>query len=155
MDILDKFDNLVDTQALAKDAKEAMKNDGNKDFENVPHGKYEVKIEKLEIKESKNGNPMLSAWFKILEGSHKGSLIFMNQVITQGFQIHIANTILRALSNKTIAVDFENYHQYNDVVCDVFEYTGSHEYLLNYSQNKKGYDTFTIEEVFEVDNVPF
>ena len=53
MDILDKFDNLVDTEALAKDAKEAMKNDGNKDFENVPHGKYEVKIERLELKESK------------------------------------------------------------------------------------------------------
>ena len=40
---------------------------------------------------------MVTCWMKIVEGEYKGSLIFMNQVVTQGFQIHIVNEFVRSL----------------------------------------------------------
>lgn len=147
-DIFDKFDKMVDTTALAKDAKEAM-NDAHGDYEKVPHGEYEVSINRMEIKESKKGDPMLSIWFKVLNGKYENSLIFMNQVITQGFQVHLANQILSALANGTVPVEFTTYKQYNDVVCDVHEFADKHEYLLEYGENKKHYDTFKIKEVYD------
>lgn len=149
MDIFDKFDKMVDTEALARDAKEAE--NGDREFEKVPHGEYEVKIDKMEIKESKKGDPMLAVWFKVLNGEYEGNLIFLNQVITKGFQIHLANEILSALCDETIPVEFKTYKQYNDVVCDVYEFADKHEYLLKYSENKKHYDTFEIKEVFDVE----
>ena len=85
MSIFDEFDANFDTAGLAKDAAEAAKN-GNTRRE-VPHGTYEVEINKLELGKSKKGDPMFSCWFKILAGEYKGSLIFMNQIVTQGFQI--------------------------------------------------------------------
>jgi hypothetical protein len=75
----------------------------------------------------------------------------MNQVITQGFQIHIANEFLRSLDTG-VDVDFDgNYEHYNDLILDVMEAIDKQlEYMLDYGENKKGYNTFKIKEVFEV-----
>lgn len=86
--IWEKFDKAIDVEGLQKDVQEAAENGAN--FREVPHGEYEVKIEKLELVESKAGDPMVTVWFKVLAGDYKGSMIFMNQVITKGFQIHIS-----------------------------------------------------------------
>lgn len=83
--IWDDFDKAIDTEGLAKDVEEAAENGGRRE---VPHDTYEVAITKLELVKSKKGDPMVTCWMKILEGEYKGSLIFMNQVVTQGFQIH-------------------------------------------------------------------
>ena len=85
----EQFDNAVDVEGLQADIKEAAEN--GKSFKEVPHGDYEVKVEKLELIASKAGDPMVTAWFKVLEGEYKSSLIFMNQVVNQGFQIHIVS----------------------------------------------------------------
>ena len=61
-----KFNKAVDLEALKHDIQEAEENGGSGDYKDVPTGTYEVKIEKMEIKESKKGDPMLSVWFKIL-----------------------------------------------------------------------------------------
>ena len=98
-----EFDKQYDVAGLQADIKEAAENGGNR--EEVPHGDYEVAINKLELKKSNAGNPMVSVWFKVLAGNHKGQLIFMNQVITQGFQIHIANEFLRSL-NTGLGIEF-------------------------------------------------
>ena len=90
--IWDEFDKAIDTEGLAKDVEEAAENGGRRE---VPHDTYEVAVTKLELVKSKKGDPMVTCWMKILEGEYKGSLIFMNQVVTQGFQIHIANEFLR------------------------------------------------------------
>lgn len=55
MSIFDEFDANFDTAGLAKDAAEAAKN-GNTRRE-VPHGTYEVEINKLELGKSKKGDP--------------------------------------------------------------------------------------------------
>lgn len=142
-----KFDKAVDLEGLKKDIAEAKENGGNR--EDVPKGSYEVKIEKLELTESKKGDPMLTIWFRILSGNFKNSMIFMNQVITQGFQIHLANEFLRSLDSG-IEVDFESYKQYDELVMDIMEaIDGKLEYALDYGENNKGYNTYEIKEVFD------
>lgn len=140
-----KFDKKVDLEGLKKDIEESA----NNDFKEVPHGNYEVAITKLELKESKKGDPMVAIWFKILEGEYKNSFIFMNQVITQGFQIHIVDDFLRSLETD-VDVKFESYQQYADMIAVVFEAVESNlEFGLEYGENK-GFSTFKIIDVFEV-----
>jgi len=141
-----KFDKQVDLEGLRKDIEDSA----NNDFKEVPHGTYEVAITKLELKESKKGDPMVAVWFKILDGEFKNRLIFMNQVITQGFQIHIVDEFLRSLDTG-IDVTFESYSQFNDLLLDIFEAVdGNLEFALEYGENK-GFNTFKITEVFEVE----
>lgn len=141
-----KFDKQVDLEGLKKDIEDSA----NNDFKEVPHGSYEVAITKLELAESKKGDPMVKIWFKVVNGEYKGSLIFMNQVITRGFQIHIVDELLRSLETD-IEISFESYSQYNELLLDIFEaIDGNFEYGLKYGENK-GFDTFEITEVFELD----
>ena len=73
----------------------------------------------------------------------------MNQVITQGFQIHIVNEFLRSLESG-LDIEFVNYTQYNDLLLDVLEAIDDKlEYAVEYAENK-GYDTFKIKEVFDI-----
>lgn len=143
-----KFDKKVDLEGLKNDIKEAENNGG--DYKEVPHGNYEVKIQKLELGESKKSDPMFICWMKILSGDFANSLIFMNQVVTQGFQIHIVDDFLRSLDSG-IEIEFESYGQYADMIMDVAEaIDGNLEYAVEYGENK-GFNTFKITDVFDVE----
>lgn len=145
--IWEKFDKMVDVENLKKDVAEVAEN--GLQFREVPDGKYEVKIEKMELKESKSGRPMLSVWMKILGGEYTGQLIFYNQVIDMGFGLHNANEFLRSLDSG-IDVEFENFTQYNNLIMDIHEaIDGKLEYGLEYGTNSKGYNTYKITDVFE------
>ncbi|HPZ74864.1 MAG TPA: DUF669 domain-containing protein [Thermodesulfovibrio thiophilus] len=147
--IWEKFDKAIDVEGLQKDVQEAAENGAN--FREVPHGEYEVKIEKLELVESKAGDPMVTVWFKVLAGDYKGSMIFMNQVITKGFQIHIMNEFLRSLDSG-YDVEFRSYSQYGQLLMDIHEaIDGELEYLLKYSEGKKGFSNYEIVDVYDVE----
>lgn len=147
MSIFDKWDKEIDVKGLAEDVNNAGQN--TQEFKEVPHGIYEVKIDKMEIKETKKGDPMVSIWFKIVDGEYKNQRLFMNQVITQGFQIHIVNEFLRSLDSG-LDIEFVNYTQYNDLLLDVLEAIDDKlEYAVEYAENK-GYDVFKIKEVFDI-----
>ena len=147
--IWDKFDKEIDIDGLARDAKEAAENGGN--FKEVPHGQYEVKVDKMELKESKTGKPMLSIWFKILNGEYKNSLIFYNQVLSTGFGLHNANEFLRSLDSG-IDIEFKNFKQYNDLILDVYEaIDGNAEYAIDYSEGKNGFSNYKITDVFDAE----
>lgn len=144
-----KFDKSVDLDGLREDIKEAQENGGG-DYKEVPHGEYEVSIEKMELVESKKGDPMVSIWFNVVSGDYRNSKIFYNQVITKGFQIHLVNELLRSLESDLV-VEFETYKQYSELLLDIHENVdGKFEYALNYDE-KKGYNTFSILEVFELE----
>lgn len=147
MDMFEKWNSNADLAGLQQDVKDAE--DNNKEFEAVPHGEYEVKLDKLELKATKKGDPMVSAWFTILQGKYKKSKLFMNQVVTQGFQIHIVNTFLKSMGTD-LNIEFVDYKQYADLLLDVAEEcdTNNLEFVVKYEDNK-GYDKFTITEVFE------
>lgn len=53
-----------------------------KDFEAVPDGKYQVKVDRVELTRLEtSGNPMLKWALKILGPTHKGRLLWRNNVI--------------------------------------------------------------------------
>lgn len=144
-----KFDNAVDTDALAKEVQKAAESGG--DYPEIPFGEYEVKIKKLELTESKKHDAMVSCWFEILAGEFKGNLIFYNQVINQAFQIHIVNEFLRSLGTD-LNVEFETYTQYGNLLMDIMEEVdGNLEYGLKYEEGKKGFAKYEITDVFEVE----
>ena len=149
----EKFDEMVDLEGLKADIA-AASNDAER--KEVPHGMYEVAIEKLELTTTKtSGKPMVTCWFRVLSGGeYLGQMIFMNQVVSQGFQIHLANDFLRSICVGPDAptITFESFTQYAQLIMDVAEYIdGKFEYALNYGQTPKGYNTFEIEEIFELE----
>ncbi len=149
--IWDEFDKVIDVEGLKKDTQEAAENGGG-NFDKVPFGTYEVEVDKLELKKSKTGNPMLSCWLKIADGKYKKSLIFYNQVLVKGFGMHAANEFLRSLDSG-IEIEFVNFKQYHEMLLDVFEaVNGKLSYQLEYGENDKGYPKFKIEDVFELEN---
>lgn len=149
MEIWEKFDKKINTKELKDGIKQARENGGG-NYEEVPYGTYEVNVEKIELRESKKGDPMVSIWFNIIAGNFKNSKIFYNQVINQGFQIHLLNEFLRSLDTG-VNIEFDSYAQYNEVLMDVAEGTKTLEYALKYGENKKGFPTYEITEVFEAE----
>ena len=152
--IFAQWDNAVDMEGIQKDIQNAETNNKG-DFEKVPYGTYEVSIEKMELKASKTGNPMVSVWFNIVGGEFKGQKIFMNQVITQGFQIHIVNEFLRSLTKDCAVpvIEFKSYSQYANLLMDIHELIADQfEYGLKYGQTKKGFDTFEITDIFALED---
>lgn len=152
--MFDKWDKEIDTEGLQKDVADAAANGGSGNYKEVPHGNYEVAVQQMELKASKKGDPMVSIWFKIVEGEFKGSLIFYNQVVTQGFQIHMVNEMLRKMTEEMSdapVIEFKTYSQYSDLLMDIFEGVADNfEYGLKYTANSKNKDfsNYEITEVF-------
>ena len=150
--IWDKFDKTIDTKGLAADVEDAAENGDN--YRDVPHGRYEVEISKLELIQSKKHDPMVTIWFKVLEGEYKGSMIFMNQVVTRGFQIHIVNEVLRAMCENLpeLKIEFVNFRQYGELLMDVFEgVNGKYEFAMLYGEGRNGFSTYEIDEVYTLE----
>ena len=148
--IFEKWNKEIDVKGLAEDVKQASQNTGGGNYVDVPVGTYEVKLVKGEVKPTKNGDPMATLWFEVLDGEYKGQKIFFNQVITQGFQIHIVDEFLKSMDSG-VDVHFEDYAQYNDMIMDVVEACdGVLEFALEYGVNNKGFNTYKITEIFEV-----
>lgn len=153
--IWDEFDKAFDTEALAKDVEEAAENGG--EYKEVPFDTYEVAITKLELGKSKSsGKPMVTCWMKIVAGEYENSLMFMNQVISEGFQIGIVNRFLRSLVTEMedpIEIEYKTFNQYGNLIMDVMEaIENNFEYSVKYSEDKKGFKQFKIEEVYPLED---
>ncbi len=148
--LLEKWNKQIDTKALVGEVKDIQENGG---FEEVPCGTYEVEVNKMEFVATKSNNdPMLTIWFKVTEGDHKHSLIFYNQVLTRSIGIHNANEIMRAMDTG-LTIEFNgDYADYADLIADVFEKVSKKVvFELDYGENNKGYKTYEITDVFDLD----
>ena len=148
MDMFEKWNSNTDLVGLKKDIEEAKNNNG-KDFEPIPYGQYEVKLENLELKPTKkDAKPMMVATFSILTGKYKKSKMWYNQVIQTGTQIHFAKEFLKSLDTG-VDVEFDDYKQFSNLLMDIMEAVEEDglEYALLFEDNK-GYDKYTIKEVF-------
>lgn len=147
--IFEKFNQKFDSAALAESAKASGTR--KTEFEEVPFGSYEVRITKLELRESKKGDPMAAVWFKILTGDYAGQMIFMYQTLTTGFGVRRFCDFLSALTDD-VEVEFKDFVQFAETMQLVYDdITGKYEYELDYEQNDRGFKTFEIVQRFDAD----
>lgn len=149
MDFSKYNQNLSDLQQDIMAAEE-----NSRKFEPIPSGKYEVSIDRLEMKETKAGNAlMLSTMMTILEGPCKNRKMFFNQMLSTGFGIHRSNEFLRSLATGE-KVEFVDFNKYNDMI-KAIEFTIHNtglEYEIEYTRTEKDgrtYENYKITEVFE------
>lgn len=148
-----KFDEQVNLDQLKADAAEAAEN-GIGDYPEVEDGTYNVKIESMELGETKDGRPMFKAMFRILDGDFKKSCLFMNRVVygTKNDASMIGSVIgfLKNLDSEVQPIVFESYAQLSDLILDVMEdIDGVLEYEIEYK--KDAFNNISIKEVFEVE----
>lgn len=158
MSIFEKYADKINADELKASQKEIQANaNGGGNYEEVPVGKYEVKVEKLECKKAKtSGNLMVSIWFKILKGKYEKQLIFYNGTFNQDWMRHRVAKILSDLlddGDRTAEINLilksNNMATINDFCLDIHEdIDGRLEYLLDYGLSK-GFNTYAIEEVFD------
>ena len=151
-----KFDQQVDTAKLAADAAEAAQNGGG--YAAVPNGEYTVKIDKLEIGETKDGRPMLKGQFRILEGAHAKACLFYNRVLfgtkNDAAMIGAAISFLKSLEamdqdGHPILVEFQSYSQFNDLVMDIAEAIDADELEYVVAYDEKAFNNIVEAEVLE------
>lgn len=159
MSIFEKFSNQINADDLKASQKEIQDNaSGGGDYPEIPVGTYEVKVDKLECKMSGKGNPMVSIWFKILKGKYEKSLIFYNGVFREDWMRHRVAKILSDIlddGDRTAEINLilksNNVQVVNDLCLDIHEsIDGRLEFLLDYGLSK-GYNTYTIKEVFDAE----
>ena len=135
---------------------EGIKALGDGEYPEVPNGRYEVAIDSMVLKPTKKtGAPMLSVRFTIVEGEYKNQKLFMNQVVLMGdehdsIRVSTANRFLKSLGTD-IPISFEGVGEYEALIEQVFDEVQKNEleYLLELGENKGGYKTYTIKEVYE------
>ena len=79
-DIFEKWNESTDLKGLQDDIKDAQEN--KREYDEIPHGEYEVKVDKMELKATKTDKqPMVSIQFRIISGKYKNCCLFFNKKI--------------------------------------------------------------------------
>lgn len=119
-----------------------------KEFAEVPDGRYTCKLEKLELGESKTGKPMIKGMFRIIRGEHKKQCLFVNQVFTKGFPQHKGLEFLRSLNVfDDSEIDFDgDFEHFNDLLLDIAEEAEADSMEFTVKKEQDGeYSRITVE----------
>ena len=153
-DIWEEYQKNVDEEELNRQIEQARKNS----FEDLPAGTYNVELSHLEQKLSKTGKPMVSISMKVLDGRHRGRLMFMNRVIGQtkndgrmigGMESWLAKLGAEDEKGALIPVKFHDYPQFNRLIMDIKEAVDdmSMEYEVEY--DSKEFDAIKILRILD------
>lgn len=148
-----QFDKQVDLKSLNESINEAIENGGTGDYPEIEAGEYHGKIEKLEVGATKDGRPMMKVMFRITEGEHKKSCLFMNRVLygtkNDGNMIASAIGWLETLEPSEDIGDiiFESYSQFADLVLDIADDISELEYDITYDPDE--FNNISIQGVYE------
>lgn len=145
--IFDEFDKAYDAKAMKEEVKEAA--DKAKEYEDLKPGTYAVYVKSMELKATKNNEPMMAVQLKVSEGEHKNKMMFANFMLTKPFLIHKANEFLRSLGSD-ILVEFDSYGQYADMIDDIYNWTEEHQcdYDLEFSLRDGKYSEYKVVAVY-------
>ena len=134
----------------------------NTEFEELPLGRYEVKINSMELTQSKKGDPMTKTIFEVVQGQYKGRYIFKNRVIYKGD----GNDVWRLKQEIDFINSLElrdpfNFHSFSDFekqISNAFSDITSRklEYLIEIKE-KNNFRTYSVVEVYRPrgDDTPF
>lgn len=144
-----QFSDVVDEE-FNKQVEEAENQNGDKKYEKVPDGKYEVRVIGLEICRSKKSNKwQVMATLPIInnkeyEGRYIWAYFSLNPKV-----LHKANTFLRSL-NSGLEVKYKSERQYAELIDNILDLVkDSKEFALDMTTNKDGYRDYKIYKVFE------
>ena len=153
------FDDLnLDELSQSLNEIEANSFDPNKE---VPPGKYEVKIDKIELKTSQKGKPMGFVQMRIVDGEFKKQCLFYNQVLVgtdkvsgqlTAYGIHNFNQFLKSLASG-LTIAFKDFNQYANLLLDVSEKVENLSYLVEMTK-KDDFPSYKVKEIYEDDNIP-
>ena len=135
-----------------QEALDALKEAEANEYREVADGSYVCKLDKLELGESKKGQPMVKGQFRITEGEFKNQCIFYNQVFTRGFPMHKALEFLRDLDIFDKAeVDFDgDFVDFNDLLLDMVETAQEDGLKFEIEKSADGeYTRLSVVDVFE------
>lgn len=124
------------------------------DFEELPDGKYEVRLDALELKPTKEkGYPMVAATFTIVEGKYARFKMFVNQVLLMGndsdkYRVNTCNKFLSSLRTDGMKIRFNSVSDYEEQVQDTFKKYEKMEYLVEKSTNAKGFTNYKVIEIY-------
>ena len=76
--MFDKYNLNMNEDEVRKQVEESSQ---NREYTEVPAGKYIGHIEKMELGATKDGRPMFKVQFRIDEGEFKKKCVFMNRVV--------------------------------------------------------------------------
>ena len=153
------FDLKIDNNLL-NDIANASNN--NSDFEELPLGRYEVKINSMELTQSKNGDPMTKTIFEVVQGQFKGRYMFKNSVIYKGdskdaWRLKQELNFINSLQPRN-EVNFYSFSDFEKQVSNAFADINSRklEYLVEIKE-KNNFRTYSIVEVYRPrsDDTPF
>ena len=150
MSIFNKFKNGFDNDSMNEAVKRAEENNTG-DYKDIPAGAYEVALEKLELGQTKNGDPKLTAWFKIVAGEFTGSYLFKNSVLKEEWQVDKAFKFIADLRSDVEIVDpIKTDEDFDNYLADVLEAVNEKgiEYEVEYTVNKSGFGD--IKEILQV-----
>lgn len=151
------FDDAIDADQFQKDL-EAAKASATDDYPEVPAGKYNVKIDLMEIKATKTDKvPMFSARCRILDGEYKNQCVFFNRKIygnkesdkwNDAKAVQTVITWLDKLQTETIP-EFKSYKQFNDCVLDIFDECEQYNLTMQIDYDPDAFNTIKILEVYD------
>ena len=153
------FDLKIDN-TLLNDLANASSN--NSDFEELPLGRYEVKINSMELTQSKNGDPMTKTIFEVVQGQYKGRYMFKNSVIYKGdskdaWRLKQELNFINSLQPRN-EVNFYSFSDFEKQISNAFADINSRklEYLIEIKE-KNNFRTYSIVEVYRprADDTPF
>ena len=153
------FDLKIDNNLL-NDIANASSNSG--EFEELPLGRYEVKINSMELTQSKNGDPMTKTILEVVQGQYKGRYMFKNSVIYKGdrndaWRLKQELNFINSLQ-PTNQVNFYSFSDFEKQVSNAFADITSRklEYLVEIKE-KNNFRTYSVIEVYRprADDAPF
>ena len=153
------FDLKIDNNLL-NDIANASANTG--EFEELPLGRYEVKINSMALTQSKNGDPMTKTIFEVVQGQYKGRYMFKNSVIYKGDR-NDAWRLKQELNfiNSLQPINQVNFYSFSDFekqISNAFADVNSRklEYLVEIKE-KNNFRTYSVIEVYRPrgDDTPF
>lgn len=153
MSMFSKFNKGVNFSEVNKEVDELEKSNGN--FEEVPEGRYEMRIDSAELTVSKSkGLPQVVFQFTILEGEYKKRKLWAYFGVYGehiAVQLSVLRRFIKDLDCGVTLGSFNDYDELAELIADVEKACDGEEYLIE-KGSKNGFTTWKVVEHYAGDD---